>query len=55
MKKLLVLLLILALSLSLIACGDCEEHTDSDKDGVCDECGAPEDTPSNIETTKVEF
>lgn len=39
MKKLLLLFLILALSLSLVACGECEEHTDSDKDGVCDECG----------------
>ena len=44
MKKLLstilVLALALALALTLVSCGECSEHVDSDNDGKCDECDA---------------
>ena len=40
-SKLLVLLLVLAMMLSIVACNTpCTEHTDADKNGVCDSCGA---------------
>ena len=37
-KKILILLLSLALVFALFACGKCE-HEDANKDGVCDKCG----------------
>ena len=42
MKKLLSVLLVLAMMLSLFACGGdpCDVHTDADNDGVCDICMA---------------
>lgn len=43
MKKIILLLLSAALVLSMLAflssCGECTEHTDSNKDGKCDNCG----------------
>ena len=38
MKKIFLILLVLSLSLMLFSCGECEEHTDSNGDGICDEC-----------------
>ena len=40
MKKLLLVILIIALSLSLFGCGECETHIDNDGNGACDECGS---------------
>ena len=47
-SKLLLLLLVVAVALlGLIACTSaCEEHTDADNNGTCDNCGEPvESTP----------
>ncbi len=46
-KRLLLLMLVLALSLAIVACGGdktCTEHKDADGDGKCDECGAAVET-----------
>ncbi len=41
MKKLLILLLAVILTLGLVACGNSEcKHVDANTDGKCDECGA---------------
>ena len=40
MKKLLLAILMISLLLSLVSCGECKEHVDSDKNGICDECEA---------------
>ena len=39
MKKILSIVLVMALSLALFACGECENHTDANNDGKCDSCG----------------
>lgn len=38
MKRLFLMIMILALSFMLFSCGDCEEHIDENSDGFCDEC-----------------
>lgn len=38
MKKILLILLVLSLSIMLFSCGECENHTDGNGDGICDEC-----------------
>ena len=45
MKKIFILLIAFAMLLSLVACGECKEHIDSDKNGKCDECGAEVEIP----------
>ena len=41
MKKILSIVLVMALCLALFACGECTNHVDTDpKDAKCDVCGA---------------
>jgi hypothetical protein len=47
MKKLLVICFIIILAAALASCGKCKSHTDTNKDGVCDNCGASMDTKPN--------
>ena len=46
MKKPIILFTVLLLSLTLFSCGDCTEHTDTNGDGICDECEKNIDVPS---------
>ena len=45
MKKLIVLLMAIITVFALVSCDECESHTDSDKNGLCDECGAKVEIP----------
>lgn len=49
MKKILSIVLVMALSLALFACGECKNHTDADKDAKCDSCGAAVDCATCVD------
>ena len=45
MKKIICLLISVAAMLALVSCGECDTHTDADRDGVCDVCEAAVEIP----------